>query len=88
MIVGAPLVPGVVNPLVMALTLMASSSLGVVGINSAAVIASLVTVVLVIGTVTLNLGVIVLFPGLNCNHSSGEKDSSEHYFCFKVYLFL
>ena len=79
-IVGAPLVPGVVNPLVMALTLMATSSLGVVGIDSSAVIATLVTVVLVIGTVALNLGVEVLFPGLNCNHRSGEKDRSEH--CF------
>ena len=73
-VVGAPLVPGVVNPLVMALALMASSSLGVVGIDSAAAIATLVTVVLVIGTVTLNLGVVVLFPGLNCDNGSGEKN--------------
>ena len=47
-IVGAPLVPGVVDPLVVALTLMAALSVRVVSINSA--LAELVTVVLVVSS--------------------------------------
>ena len=88
MVVGSPLVPGVVNPLVVALTLVASSSLGVVGIDSAATLAvtvtTLVTVVLVIGTIALNIRVVVLVPGLHCDDGSSEKDRSEHVSVLKL----
>ena len=88
MVVGSPLIPGVVNPLVVALTLVASSSLGVVGIDSAATLAvtvtTLVTVVLVIGTIALNIRVVVLVPGLNCDNGSSEKDRSEHVSVLKL----
>lgn len=83
MVVGSPLIPGVVNPLVVALTLVASGSLGVVGIDSAATfavtVATLVTVVLVIGTIALNVRVVVLVPGLYCDDGGSEKDRSEHF---------
>ena len=85
MVVGSPLVPGVVNPLVVALTLMARLSVRVVGIGTVlgAVAVSvtvamgsmaLVAVVLVIGAVSLRLIVIRLsVPCFNAGKSCSEK---------------
>ena len=92
-VVGAPLVPGVVDPLVVALTLMAGLSVGVVGIGAAFRAVStvstgvtLVAVGLVVGTIGSGLLVVVLdvsLPGLNGNDSGGKKHRLEH-FLFRI----
>jgi len=84
-VIGAPLVPGVVGPLVVALTLVARLSVGVVVINTslgAVATVALVTVVLVVNTPGLDILVVSLdisFPGLNGDDSSSEKHRLEHF---------
>ena len=77
MVVGTPLVPGVVDPLVVALTLMAGLSVRVVGINVVGGsdltvltvdLLALVTVVLVVGTV----GTWLTFVVIDVSFPSGD----------------
>ena len=96
-VVGAPLVPCVVNPLVVALALVSSLSVGVVGIDAAletssvlaavaqVTIALLVAVVLVVNTVGAGCRVVISdissLPGLNTDESSSQNKRLEHIFC-------
>lgn len=89
MVVGAPLVPGVVGPLVVSLTLMTTFSVRVVGIDAAVVVRSvgsegavggavgltLMTVVLVVGTVSL--GLLIVVSDLSLPSLNGDESSSE-----------
>lgn len=90
MVVGAPLVPGVVGPLVVALTLMTTLSVRVVGIDAALVVRSvlsvgtvgavgllltLMTVVLVVGTVSS--GLLIVVSDLSLPSLNGDESSSE-----------
>ena len=99
MIVGSPLVPCVVNPLVVALTLMAGLSVRVMGVNvtgradgllsvTIATITSLMAVVLVVSTVGtwLTLVVIGSLPGGNGGDSKGKGEASEHFKDLEIYI--
>ena len=94
MVVGAPLVPGIVGPLVVALALMATLSVGGVSIDSivtavttVGAVALLVTVGLVVNTVSLGLlvvvavgiGLVLLVPRLNGDESCSESNKLEHF---------
>ena len=89
-VVCAPLVPSIVNPLVMSLTLVASLSVGIMSIDSAfalsiTTLALLVAIVLVVDTVggrRLLLVAVVLLPRLDGDDSSGEKHTFEHFNSF------
>ena len=97
MVVSSPLVPGVVDPLVVALTLMAGLSVRVVGIDvvgragglavTMAKVTGLVTVVLVVGTVTTWLALVVVgsLPGGDGGDSKSKSDGSEHFKVFENY---
>merc|ERR1719195_684756 len=89
MVVSSPLVPGVVDPLVVALTLMAGLSVGVVGIDivgragrlsiAVALITGLVTVVLVVSTVASWLAAVVIgsLPGGSRGDSKSKSEGLE-----------
>ena len=99
MVVGSPLVPCVVNPLVVALTLMAGLSVRVMGVNvtgradgllsvTIATITGLMAVVLVVSTVGtwLTLVVIGSLPGGNGGDSKGKGEASEHFKDLEIYI--
>ena len=98
MVVSSPLVPGVVDPLVVALTLMAGLSVGVVGIDivgrarrlsiAVGLIAGLVTVVLVVSTVTTWLAFVVVgsLPGRGRGDSKSKSEGLEHFKVFENYI--
>ena len=88
-VVCAPLVPSIVNPLVMSLTLVAALSVGIVSIGSRfalsiTILTILVAIVLVVDTEGLRLLLVVflLLPRLNGDNSSGKKHSFEHFNSF------
>ena len=99
MVVGSPLVPCVVNPLVVALTLMAGLSVRVMGVNvtgradgllsvTIATITGLMAVVLVVSTIGtwLTLVVIGSLPGGNGGDSKGKGEASEHFKDLEIYI--
>ena len=89
-VVCAPLVPSIVNPLVMSLTLVACLSVGIMCIDSRfalsiTILALLMAIVLVVDAVGARLllfVVVLLLPGLNGNDCSGKKHSFEHFNSF------
>ena len=99
MVVSSPLVPCVVNPLVVALTLMAGLSVRVMGVNvtggadgllsvTIATITGLMAVVLVVSTIGtwLTLVVIGSLPGGNGGDSKGKGEASEHFKDLEIYI--
>lgn len=92
MVVGAPLVPGVVGPLVVSLTLMTTFSVRVVGIDAAVVVRSvgsegavggsvgavgLTLMTVVLVVGTVSLGLLIVVSDLSLPSLNGDESSSE-----------